>query len=107
VIGTVFALAFVVIVTLLHAYYGRVSAREVQRKVIDEPSVDVARAKAEQLQKIGEYRMIDASKGLVALPIERAMELMVAEQRQQSGTIGSVRGSSPAQDSDSKTERTP
>ncbi len=94
VIGTVFALAFVVTVTLLHAYYGRVSAREVQRKVIDEPSIDVARAKAEQLQKIGEYRMIDASKGVVAVPIDRAMELLAAE-----------RGSAPSPRSE--TERTP
>ncbi len=79
IVGTVFSLLFIFIVILLHAYYGRVNAREVQRKVIDEPAVDVSRAKAEQLQKIGEYRLIDAENGVVAIPIERAMELIVAE----------------------------
>lgn len=79
VVAAVFSIFFIVTVILLHGYYGGVNAREVQRKVIDRPSVEVDQMRSQQLRQIGEYRWIDPNAKTVALPIERAMQLIVAE----------------------------
>jgi hypothetical protein len=79
VVSAVFVLFFVVTVILLQSYYGRVNARELQAKVIALPAVAVDQARTEQLQKISEYRWVDANAKTVTLPIERAMELLIAE----------------------------
>jgi hypothetical protein len=78
---------------LLQGYYGRVRTRELQRKVISQTAVDVAQARTTQLQKISEYRMLDSSRGVVAIPIERAMELVAAERG--SGASSPPRSSTP------------
>lgn len=82
VVGAVFTFIFIVAVILLQSYYGRVNAREVQKKVIDQPTITVAQARVQQLQKIGEYRWIDANAKTVTIPIERAMELIVEAGRE-------------------------
>ncbi len=77
-VSAVFVLFFIVIVILLQSYYGRVSARELRAKVISAPAVAVDQARAAQLLQIGEYRWVDQKAGIVAVPIERAMELTIA-----------------------------
>jgi hypothetical protein len=42
---------------------------------------------AAQQKLLTEYRMVDAKRGIVAIPIERAMELTVEELSRQHGTI--------------------
>lgn len=56
----------------------QVSAEE-QRKVVEAVSVQVADQRAQQEQLLSDYRWIDAERGVIGLPIERAMELVVRE----------------------------
>lgn len=55
-------------------------AAETQRKVVEAVSTQVDDARARQEQLLSEYRWIDAERGVVGLPIERAMDLVVQEQ---------------------------
>jgi hypothetical protein len=41
---------------------------------------ELAGARAEQLERLHTYRWVDEKAGTVAIPIERAMALVVAEQ---------------------------
>jgi hypothetical protein len=43
-----------------------------------EPEVKLQKLQAEQRAQLTEYRLLDAKKGIVAIPIDRAMELVVA-----------------------------
>ena len=79
--GIIGAATTLVLVILLHSYYGHEFRAEVARKVIAQPSVGVDQVRAEQLHQINEYRWIDPKTKVVAIPIERAMELVVAEAR--------------------------
>lgn len=79
--GIVGAASTLVLVILLHSYYGHEFRAEVARKVIAQPSIAVDQVRAEQLRQINEYRWIDPKTKVVAIPIERAMELVVAEAR--------------------------
>jgi hypothetical protein len=42
------------------------------------PSLDLAKLRAEKRAILGEYRWIDRDKGIVRIPIERAMSLLIA-----------------------------
>ena len=78
IIGTVVTL---VLVILLHSYYGYTLRGEVARKVIAQPSTAVDQMRSEQLRQITEYRWVDQKTKVVAIPIDRAIELVVAEAR--------------------------
>jgi hypothetical protein len=87
-VSLVFWIIFVVTVIALIGYFNRVSTEVYQEKVIEQPSTAVRDLRAEQLGKIREYRWVDQDSGTVAIPIERAMELVV-EERAQAGRAGS------------------
>jgi hypothetical protein len=81
IVGVVGTVVTIVLVTLLHSYYGHALKGEVARKVLAQPAVAVDQVRAEQLRQINEYRWIDPKTKVVAIPIDRAMELVVAEKR--------------------------
>jgi hypothetical protein len=81
IVGLVGTAATIVLVTLLHSYYGHSVKGEVERKVLAQPAVAVDQVRAEQLRQISEYRWIDPNTKVVAIPIDRAMELVVEESR--------------------------
>jgi len=81
ILGTILT---IVLVTVLHSYYGHELKSELARKVIAQPSIAVDQVRAEQLRQITEYRWVDPNAKTVAIPIERAMELVVAERAGQS-----------------------
>ncbi len=74
------AILLVVIVLLLEAYYFKAERDENQRKVVAVVPEELAQARASQLGLLNSYRWIDEKQGVVGIPIERAMELVVAEQ---------------------------
>ena len=61
----------------LQGWYHQMEKAELQRKVIEPPSEALTTYQAEQAVTMGEYRWIDPENGVVGLPIERAMEIMV------------------------------
>jgi len=63
----------------LQAFYHYREEHEIQRKVIDPPVAEVQDYLREQNERLGSYAWIDKEKGIVRLPIERAMELVVRE----------------------------
>ncbi len=77
VVGTL--LVFVIIVALQAFFYNAQEAERVS-KVDSQVPEELARLRAQQLEELHSYRWIDPRKGVVAIPIERAMELIVREQ---------------------------
>lgn len=81
VIGITGAVLTLGIIVGLQALYNHVEKDEMQRKVYDAVSDQLTRARADQLATINSYKWIDAEKGIAAIPIEVAMDKVVAELR--------------------------
>jgi len=74
VVGAV--LTFVAVVFLQAVFY-RAETAEYERKVVNESPKKLRSARAEQSAVLNEYRWVDRENGVVAIPIERAMEILV------------------------------
>jgi hypothetical protein len=64
---------------LLEAWIHTRVERELTRKSVDPPVQELEDYRAEQAALMDDYRWIDRDAGVVSLPIERAMELVVEE----------------------------
>lgn len=78
-VGAVGVLALVVILLGLDLLYRRVAAWQESVKGTVEPRPSVAAALAEEESLLNQYRLVDPKNGVVRIPIERAMHLVVAE----------------------------
>ena len=78
-VGLIGSILLVVVVVALEALFGHVAQAESRRKVVDVQSDELRNYTAEQLQKLNGYRVVDPARGVVAIPIERAMELTVRD----------------------------
>ena len=76
-IGALGAILVVVAIFFLQGLYERRTRFEFKGKTVTEPPPDLREARAAQLEKF-QPRWIDKDAGIVALPIERAMELVAA-----------------------------
>ena len=76
-IGALGTILVVVAIFFLQGLYERRTRFEFQRKIVGETPRDLQDARAAQLEKF-QPRWIDRDAGIVALPIERAMELVAA-----------------------------
>lgn len=74
VVGTV--LTFVIVVFLQAVFY-RAETAEYERKVVNESPKKLRSVRAEQSAVLNDYRWVDRENGVVAIPIERAMEILV------------------------------
>jgi hypothetical protein len=79
VVGVIGAALLVAILVLLEALYYRTVESERERKVVLQQSEELRVLRAEQLEQLRDYRWINEQQGIVAVPIERAMELVVRE----------------------------
>jgi hypothetical protein len=77
VVGLVGAILVFVLVVALQALFQRVERDELERKVVAAPAQELESLRADQLETLSEYRYVDRAKGIVAIPIDRAMELEV------------------------------
>ena len=77
--GMVFAVALVAGILALEAYFYGAEDEENGRKVVAMAPEELAQARAQQAEQIHAYRWIDRPKGVVGIPIEAAMELVVRE----------------------------
>ncbi|MHC4991484.1 MAG: hypothetical protein ACYTGC_10925 [Planctomycetota bacterium] len=80
-VGVVGVALLVVVVLLLEVLFKRTAESEFRRRVVDEPSAELSELQAEQIERLQGYRWVDEQEGVVTIPIERAMELVVEESR--------------------------
>ncbi len=71
-------LVFVIIVGLQTLFY-RAEYAETVSKVYRRDPQELSRLRADQIEQLHGYRWIDREKGVVAVPIEIALELVVRE----------------------------
>ena len=87
-VGGISVLLTVATVYAVQAMYFRYSNDEIDRKVILAPTTDSDGKLAEQEAKLSRYSWVDRDAGTVAIPIERAMQLVVDELRVESPRSG-------------------
>jgi len=80
VVAIIGALAILVLILALQAMFYSSQEAERGNKVNASDPADLSRLRAQQLEQLNGYRWIDPSKGLVAIPIDQAMELTVRDQ---------------------------
>ncbi len=78
-IGLLLAVLVLVLILLVQGWFYKAQTDEYVRKVIEPRAEELASATAEQQEALHSYRVIDAELGTVAIPIEKAMELVVRE----------------------------
>ena len=71
-------LVFVIIVAL-QAWFYHIEQAEILRKQSGQSAPELLRLRAEQLEHLNNYRWADRKNNTVAIPIERAMQLVVDE----------------------------
>ena len=74
-------LVFAIIVLLMVVFY-RFEARQ-QAELYRQPPAEVSNLVAEQQAKLARYRWVNEEEKIVAIPISRAMDLVVAELSQE------------------------
>lgn len=74
------ALVLIIVIGLQALFY-KTRDEEVARKAGSGEPQEVALLRAAQREKLASYRWVDKANGLVAIPIERAMEMVEAESR--------------------------
>jgi hypothetical protein len=79
VVGVVGTVLVFVIVVVLQALFYKAERDEFARKVVAQPPVELRAVQSEQLSQINSYRWVDQQAGVVAIPIDRAMEKVVRE----------------------------
>jgi hypothetical protein len=89
---TVYVVAVLVVVFIgsvfaLEGYFGRVSREERQTKVVDRPWKELEQVRTQQQALIERYAWVDRKEGIVAIPVERAMDLVAAELERTDGSV--------------------
>jgi hypothetical protein len=79
VIGVLFAILTFVLIVLLQAWFYQQQVKENLAKVVAPDPQELTAVMAQQQAELHSYRLIDGEQGIVAIPIERAMELIVQE----------------------------
>lgn len=78
-VGIVAAILLFAVIVFLQAYYARAQRAEYERKVVSQPSQELAGVQAAQEAQLNGYRWVDRAHGIAAIPIGRAMALEVGE----------------------------
>ena len=78
-IGIVFAVIVLVLILLVQAWFFKAQSDEYVRKIIEPRAEELLSATAAQQEALHSYKVLDAQQGTVAIPIERAMELVARE----------------------------
>ncbi|MFV2072685.1 MAG: hypothetical protein ACC742_08535 [Thermoanaerobaculales bacterium] len=79
VVGIVSAILLFVIIVGLQAFFFQAERDELTRKVYSRPYEALQQLDANQLELLNSYGWVSQPDGVVHVPIERAMELIVGE----------------------------
>ena len=85
IIGIVGAILLFAVIVLLSALFLSVQQSEAEKKAQSAGPGNLRRMRAEQIQSLSEYRWVDAEKKIVAVPIDRAMDLLILEVAEEKG----------------------
>ena len=78
-IGALFVILLFVSILLLQAYFYRAARQEYNTKVVMPRNEALVASLAGQQQQLHSYRWIDQDKGVVGIPVQRAVELVIQE----------------------------
>lgn len=78
-VGIVGAILVVIVVVFVQGLYESASRAEFQRKVVGEVPQELRSLRAAQLSRLHESGWVDRQRGIVAIPVEKAMELLAAD----------------------------
>jgi|SRR3989304_1766541 len=84
VVGFIGATIVFAIIVLLQAIFYWTEAQQRLVKEVDQPAVEFATLTADQQAKLASYHWVDQEQKIVAIPINRAMELVLGELSKQS-----------------------
>ena len=76
-----FTLLVIASIFALQAYFFRVEKSEMEDKIVDRLPGELLEMKEQQQALLSSYGWIDREAGIVAIPIDRAMEIVVEESR--------------------------
>jgi hypothetical protein len=79
VIGILFAILTFVIIVVLQSWFYKVQADENYKKVVAPRTEAFSSQIAEQRADLHSYGWVDQKQGIVRIPVERAIELLVQE----------------------------
>ena len=79
VVGIISAILLFVIIVVLQAFFYSAEQRELEKKVYTQPYQALQQLDAKQLEILNSYGWVSESEGVVHVPVERAMELVAAE----------------------------
>jgi hypothetical protein len=85
-VGIVSAIVLFVVVVLLQAFFYRAEQEENVRKVVAVAPQELSQLRAQQQELLHSYKVVDQQKGVVAIPIDLAMKLVVQEAGRSSRT---------------------
>jgi hypothetical protein len=77
--GVIGAVIIFLMIVALQAWYYNVETAEMYRKVVAPAADELSSVTAEQQGQLNSYRMIDSQKRIVAIPIDRAMGIVVRD----------------------------
>jgi hypothetical protein len=80
-LGVASSIAVAAIIIATQAWFGFEVRQEMQKKSIEQVNYDLNNLRSEQVRKITTYRWVDQKASRVAIPIDRAMTLVVAERK--------------------------
>jgi hypothetical protein len=78
-VGFISALLFFAIIILLEVAFYWAEAQQRYEKDMSQAPLELTTLTHNQQARLAEYRWVDEKKGVVAIPIDRAMELVVAD----------------------------
>jgi len=81
-VGIVSSILLFAIIVALQALFYEVQDSEVERKMLRQGPAELRILRSDQLEQINTYRWVDQANGVVAIPVDRAMDLMVREARE-------------------------
>ena len=78
-VGIAGTILVIVVVVFVQGLYESMERAEFQRKVVAEVPAELRGLRAAQRARLSETLWVDKNNGIVAIPIERAMELLAAD----------------------------
>jgi hypothetical protein len=78
-VGLVFAILLFAVVVVLQAYFYHANEQENVRKMVAQAPEELSQLKSQQEEKLHSYKILDPQKGVVAIPIDLAMKVLVRD----------------------------
>ena len=82
IVGIIGAILLFAIIVALQALFYSMEEEELARKIYDQPYEELQELDADQLEQLNSYGWVSEADGVAHIPIERAMELVVEENRE-------------------------